>query len=283
MSTPAFNVMADDAQYDYQFMSADDRTEISDNKTAILNDLNSVLESEGINEQLDDIPLDAYVKIYIDTNIFALDSFDYQSINSAFDTDSYVYTCTSYLDNVKLEYTLGVVEDISDDEKNALTSEELEDFTEKMGKWCVSSVSVIPEEENSLTELVEQNSFDKYENVILVGSLPGLRYPVAVGFSEGVADDIITLQASAAYEVLEYLPVTESVNSVENVYDFLTVSEIAQEKYASDYEGDNSLIGGGGYVSERQTAWNSIFIPVLLAVAIVGVFIIIRKNINNRK
>ena len=130
---------------------------------------------------------------------FSLDQTDAVSVTGAFEGSDYVYTCTAYFDDRKVEYTLGRGESLDFREKMHLTPAERKELERRAGNWCISSVSVLPEEENSLSERVRQISFEKYDQVIFVGSLSGFRYPVAVGFLNGQATDMITLQDDLAY------------------------------------------------------------------------------------
>lgn len=266
--------MAADYQFDYKTMSNSDKISIMDNKSAILSDINAVLEAEKIEDKMTVLPLDDFVKIYIDTDLFALDSADYDTMKSAFGNDQYVYTCTAYVKNAKVEYTLGKVDDIDENEKESMTDEELLEFEKNIGKWCVSSVSVIHDDEECYTELVNQLAFEDYDNVLIVGSLKGFRYPVAIGFKNGQASDIITiLKNSSAYDILEHIPATMSVDDKKNVYDYTKVAKFAEDAYTpvDDVSGGESLSG------DSQMEKKNIFIIAIGSVGIlVGVLAILR-------
>ena len=212
--------------------------QIIEDETSILNDINAVLKAEKTGEQMSELLFDDCVRVYIDTDIFSLDQTDAVSVTGAFEGSDYVYTCTAYFDDRKVEYTLGRGESLDFREKMHLTPAERKELERRAGNWCISSVSVLPEEENSLSERVRQISFEKYDQVIFVGSLSGFRYPVAVGFLNGQATDMITLQDDLAYPILDAASSVREGEHGEKILDYQQVVELVEERDFTDSEAE---------------------------------------------
>ena len=74
------------------------------------------------------------------------------------------------------------------------------------------------------------------DEYVLVGGIPGLRMPIAIGFKDGEAKNWITL--GYQYEILEEMP--KASGSQDGVFDYSAVKDRLEE-----YDGDPNLFGGG--------------------------------------
>lgn len=270
---------AQENSFDFETMSVADRDAILTNEEDILEDLNTVLEAEQLDFTLDEVLTDEFVRIYVDTEIFALDTDDQEAILSELMQGSYVYTCKAVAGDVRIEYTLALQSELDDEDLEVLTDDEIEELSEKVGKWCVSSVSVLEAEDDCYTELLDAVPLDAYDEVVLAGSLSGFRYPVAIGFAEGQAAEVITLRDDSVYEIMEYIPDTAAVSGEEQGYDYDTIAGIVREQYLKDDSAQDG-IGGGGSVTAAGAAFpvRRIVIPVVVIIAaVIAVFGIQRK------
>lgn len=263
--------------FDYQTVSDDDLNRILDNQEYILNDINAALEAEKTGEQITELSLDHIAKVYIDTDIFSLKSTDYNSFTKAFGDQNYVYTCTQYLTDVKVEYTLAIASEVNNEAKKIMTDEELNEVTQKAGKWNVSSVSVLQNEQKSYTDLIDQLSFEKYDNVMIVGSLKGFFYPIAIGFVNDQATDIITiLENIDSYNIFEFVPDTmasNDTNDTNHVYDYASIVEIVNEHYTADSE--DLIVGGENVQKSAIDDSKNIAVPIGICIAAAAVIVLI--------
>ena len=269
--------------YDYASMSSVDREAILTNEEDILQDINTVLEAEQPDFVLEDVLTDEFVKIYVDTEIFELNADDQETIMEELAQGSYVYTCTAAVDDIRVEYTLALQDELDEDDLEVLTDEEIEELSENIGKWCVSSISVLEAEDECYTELVDAAALDGYDDVVLAGSLSGFLYPVAIGFSDGQAADVITLRDDSAYEIMEYIPETATADEEEHVYAFDVIKEIVQEQYPEDADAQDVLSGGGtGNAADSAVPVKQIVIIVVIVIAAVVILFGIRKKAGRK-
>lgn len=69
-----------------------------------------------------------------------------------------------------------------------------------------------------------------------MGSLSGFRYPVAVGFLNGQATDMITLQDDLAYPILDAASSVREGEHGEKILDYQQVVELVEERDFTDSE-----------------------------------------------
>ena len=267
---PVISVQAKmpDVPCKYEKISESDLKAIMQNEDGILQDINAVLDAEQIEVMKSEhLNIEDAVKIYIDTDIFSLKDSSYQNIKKVLDAGDYVYTCTVAMEDVRLEVTLAVGEAFSEADLKDFTEEEKNQLAERAGKWCVSSVSVLQEGDVCCTDALKEKDLSAYDTVLVAGSLAGFRYPVAVGFQDGSAADVITLSEQTLYEIEDYLPQTMASETNQGVYNYEMVSEIVSEQGLNGKSGQAGL-QGGGTASQTENAKVPI-IPIAAAVIVV--------------
>lgn len=159
-----------DVTFDYEKMSDTDQAAIFNNEADILKDIKDVLDAEKINVSMpENLVIEDYAKIFIDNNIFSLESTDYEAIKKSFEDGSYVYECLIKIEDIRLDVTLGIRDKITEADAETLSEEEFQEIRGKEGKWCVSAVTVLDTENFSYVTALKQKDLKKIRKVTVFG------------------------------------------------------------------------------------------------------------------
>jgi hypothetical protein len=185
----------------------------TDNEDFFPNDLNadivSQLSVDAINNDfmeelpykltVDDVDLSKAYKIYVDTNIFAIETNDFESLRETLDNESvFIFEVPIFLSNgdtyvANLQRNLP----LSSTASEVMTDNEITDYEANVGNWVVSVTSQYLAGDSQYIDrysIIEQESDNEGTMPIFVGGLPYFRHAVAITPDEsGNIDKLIVL------------------------------------------------------------------------------------------
>lgn len=131
----------------------------------------------------------------------------------------------------RYSYSSLVAGTTSEEAKSVLTKAEQEEVKNHAGKWMITETAEHTVEPYYDILLEKREALSDCTRVVLVGSQPGMRQPVALGMDDETARIWISL--GYQYPVMEKIPETQNVES--GVYSFESVAEIS-DTYIEDSE-----------------------------------------------
>lgn len=219
------------------------------------------------------------VRIYVDTDVISLNSEERDVILDTLKTANYVWIIP-YVNGEEIgSVTLGRGLPLNEDVAHLLTKEEQEEIRQNVGKWCINAVSYggVEAYYDQITE--KAANIPGCSRVVILGSQPGMRYPMALAFDENKA--IAWISLGFGYAVLDNVPTT--LSNEENIYDF---SAIAQEAVLYVGADSQDRVGGEGTKAEpeatedfiiRYFVIGMIFIVLIASIA-GGIFLYKKKT-----
>jgi|GEM_PF-2308991 len=194
---------------------SEDYEEVKQLNDEIEADLEYVLKDEGIDAdvELDEEFYKKAVKAYINPGIVGLGTDGESSILERLGECQYQWIFT-YKDKYVVEVSKGA--EVTDEMRQELSEEILEEATEREGKWYVSAYGG-GQYDSDLIEIAENNASDPegYDRVVVLGGELGFQAPVALAFKDGKAAEFISL-GEYAYEAMpdvKSLSFSEAVNN----------------------------------------------------------------------
>ena len=131
----------------------------------------------------------------------------------------------------RYSYSSLVAGTTSEEAKSVLTKAEQEEVKNHAGKWMITETAEHTVEPYYDILLEKREALSDCTRVVLVGSQPGMRQPVALGMDDETARIWISL--GYQYPVMEKIPETQNVES--GVYSFESVADIS-DTYIEDSE-----------------------------------------------
>ena len=230
-----------------------------DNSDAIPQDFNPVLQ------------YDRAEKVYIDTGIENQKTVKEEEIRDFLNKCNYVWVIPAEVDGKNIQVTVGKGQPLNPERSKELTEEEREKIAKNEGKWEITEVAV--REMEPYARQMEKMS-DIADEYVLVGGIPGLRMPIAIGFKDQAAKYWIEL--GYQYEILEEMPKTKTAQ--DGIFDYGEVKSRLEE-----YESNPNVLGGGQ--SDEVGENNKIvWIGGITACVIIGIVLIyfMRRRANSR-
>lgn len=210
-------------------------------------------------------------KVYIDTGIENQNLVKEDEIRNFLSQCNYVWVIPVEVDGKNIQVTAAKGRPLNPERSKELTEEEREKIKENEGKWEITEVAV-REMEPYARQM--ENMSGLMEEYVLVGGIPGLRMPIAIGFKDEEAKYWIEL--GYQYEILEEMPKTGTAQ--DGVFDYSAVKDRLEE-----YNGETNLLGSGQ--SDELEANNKIvWIGGVTACVIIGSVLIyyMRRRANSR-
>lgn len=210
-------------------------------------------------------------KVYIDTGIENQNLVKEDEIRNFLSQCNYVWVIPVEVDGKNIQVTAAKGRPLNPERSKELTEEEREKIKENEGKWEITEVAV-REMEPYARQM--ENMSGLMEEYVLVGGIPGLRMPIAIGFKDEEAKYWIEL--GYQYEILEEMPKTGTAQ--DGVFDYSAVKDRLEE-----YNGETNLLGSEQ--SDELEANNKIvWIGGVTACVIIGSVLIyyMRRRANSR-
>ncbi len=173
---------------------------------------------QGAEKALADFPSIDYenaIKVYINTGIHNASESDQDVIMEWLDKSDYVWVLPLEYNGVNMQVTLARGESLSEELVNAATEEERERIDNREGNWKVSEIAI--GRPDNYKEQIE-NLGEDFDRVVFVGGIPGVQYPLALGFKDGKARSFVSIGYSQG--ILEEGNVTYSEKTGTAMYDY---------------------------------------------------------------
>lgn len=239
-------------------------------------------------------------KIYVDTDIFALENNNSGNIVQLLNQGNYVWSLFVEYDGDY--YTVDISKGLPLREETAhlLTQDEINEIKAKEGRWTVSCVSVLEYDmsyKNKIAEALKNTEYDTTKlEIVLCGGLKFIHYPVAVVMYNGNAELIIPLYRleieGTSKEKAAAIPVGAAEG--DNVYLYNSIKNDVNRMKLTENQ-DGSLSGEGGFVNlseienvqeavkPKEKSTNQVYIylivgGIFLIAAVVGAVVIFKKN-----
>lgn len=217
-----------------------------------------------------DIDLSNAYKIYVDTNVFLLDSTDAEELEQSLETGGYIYEIPIYVGNDTIIVNVAKGQPL--DNSVEFTEKERQEILANAGKWHVSAVKLYENEKVDYETTLTSAIGEVPENVMLVGGLPNFRFAVA-------------LLPDETGEITALVPLSE-VPGIEAISRFLMDSNIGIYDYEQTKEYINSLptpdpdiaSGNYGFTTQESTTFNYSIAIGMAIVLLAGTSIIIAKR-----
>lgn len=210
-------------------------------------------------------------KVYIDTGIENQNLVKEDEIRNFLSQCNYVWVIPVEVDGKNIQVTAAKGRPLNTERSKELTEEEREKIKENEGKWEITEVAV-REMEPYARQM--ENMSGLMEEYVLVGGIPGLRMPIAIGFKDEEAKYWIEL--GYQYEILEEMPKTGTAQ--DGVFDYSAVKDRLEE-----YNGETNLLCSG-QSGELEANNKIVWIGGVTACVIIGSMLIyyMRRRANSR-
>lgn len=243
-----------------QLITSSDWTEISN------------LQDEMKKEEPDaTIDYDKALKVYVDCNLIKLQTADTKKLTSALESANYVWVIPFKMEKTYGMFTVAKGLPLSEEAKSVLTKAEQEEVKNHAGKWMLTETAEHTVEPYYDILLEKREALSDCTRVVLVGSQPGMRQPVALGMDDETARIWISL--GYQYPVMEKIPETQNVES--GVYSFESVAEIS-DTYIEDSE-----VSTGAGVQSRSSIKYVAGIGIVLIGSILIISVLKKKKIKS--
>ncbi len=281
-----------------------DYQEISQLQEEIINHINVIRTQNGENAIQDDfdIDIDSAVKIYVDTDIFALNTVDETAIMNALNDGTHMWVLDINIGNTTYEVNISKGLPLNEEAIDALTDEEIARIKENEGRWCIAAILISEDTQSDYDQIIKSsmNSISyNTDNIkaVICGGLPYIHEPVAVIMKDNKASLIVPMGemevVGTAEQLAEIKPL--SAKSTDEVYLYSSIMEAVNHM-----ESEDEYITGGGRIVLPSTNTTqdfdngSVKIPtqiliialcVAAAAAFGIIFMLFRKNIrlDNKK
>ena len=159
-----------------QLITSRDWTEISN------------LQDEMKKEEPDaTIDYDKALKVYVDCNLIKLQTADTKKLTSALESANYVWVIPFKMEKTYGMFTVAKGLPLSEEAKSVLTKAEQEEVKNHAGKWMITETAEHTVEPYYDILLEKREALSDCTRVVLVGSQPGMRQPVALGMDDETA------------------------------------------------------------------------------------------------
>jgi len=179
------------------------------------------------------------IKVYINTGIQNVSSSDQSVVMEWLSKSDYVWVLPMEYNGENMQVTLARGKDLREEFVNVATAEEREAIDNREGNWKISEIATgRPDNYKKQIENLEEN----FDRVVFLGGIPGVQYPVALGFKDGKAQSFISIGYSQG--ILEEGKVTYSEKTGTAMYEYEEAIEQMQsyEAFGEDATVDMRLV-----------------------------------------
>ena len=177
-----------------------------------------------VDEVPDSIDFSQAVRIYVDTNLVNLKSTQQEVLLEALEASNYVWVIPLKANGEWYSVTIARGLPFNGDDRGVLTEEDIEYIRSMEGKWHITETinGGVAGYHSQLMNYGDE--IQNYDRIIIVSSQPGMRMPIAIGFSDGAARSWISL--GYKYPVISS---EENTSEKDNgIYDFETIAKLAR-------------------------------------------------------
>lgn len=177
-----------------------------------------------VDEVPESIDFSQAVRIYVDTDLVNLKSTQQEVLLEALEDSNYVWVVPLKANREWYSVTIARGLPYNGDDRGVLTEEDIEHIRSMEGKWHITETinGGVAGYYSQLMNYGEE--ILNYDRIIFVSSQPGMRMPIAIGFSDGSARSWISL--GYTYPVISN---AENTSGNDNgIYDFETIAKLAR-------------------------------------------------------
>ena len=174
------------------------------------------------------------IKVYINTGIQNFSSSDQAVVMEWLSKSDYVWVLPFEQNGENIQVTLARGKDLREEFVNAATAEEREAIDNREGNWKVSEIA-IGRPDNYKKQI--ENLGEDFDSVVFVGGIPGVQYPVALGFKDGKAQSFVSIGYGQG--ILEEGKVTYSEKTGTAMYEY---EEAIEQMRAYEAFGENATV-----------------------------------------
>ena len=177
-----------------------------------------------VDEVPESIDFSQAVRIYVDTNLVNLKSTQQEVFLEALEDCNYVWVVPLEANGEWYSVTIARGLPFNGDDRGVLTEEDIEYIRNMEGKWHITE-TISGGVAGYYSQLMNYgDEILNYDRIIFVSSQPGMRMPIAIGFSDGSARSWISL--GYKYPVISN---AENTSGNDNgIYDFETIAKMAK-------------------------------------------------------
>lgn len=200
-----------------------------------------VVKEEGKSfDKTDVLEWSDFIKVYTDASVFSLNTNNKASLYEHLEQRNYCYVASAFYDELEIEVTFAKGQEVKPGIEEVLTVNQYNSVVENVGKWMVTSIGVINENETSIYGSLQNLKVTNYSDVVVVSSNEGLYYPVVIKFEGEIAEDVMLIYDESAYPALG-----DSTMNKKTIpeYTFLQVADIVRAYDTSGTRGNISYVG----------------------------------------
>lgn len=197
-----------------------------------------ILENpQGAEQALANFPSLDYedaIKVYINTGIQNVSFSDQSVVMEWLNKSDYVWVLPIEYNGENIQVTLARGKGLREEFVNAATVEEREAIDNREGNWKVSEIAT--GRPDNYKDQIESLGED-FDSVVFVGGIPGVQYPVALGFKDGKARSFVSIGYGQG--ILEEGNVTYSEKNGTAMYDY---EDAIEQMRAYEAFGENATV-----------------------------------------
>lgn len=230
-----------------------DLKEIWNLRTEILGQLDEfVLIVTGENLPQDfDIDLSDAKKIYVDSDIFSLESDDREAVSEALDNSNYMWLLLIDYNGDTYQVNIARGLPLNESVVDLLTDDEIQQIKENEGKWTLTGIEIVQNEtidyEQMVAEELNEISYDMEDaEVVICGGLQHISQPAALIMKDDRVDLIIPLyhlEIEGSEEQIESIK-PESAGIEDEVYLYSEIMNAVNDMGDDEQDTD----GGDAYI-----------------------------------
>lgn len=225
--------------------------ELEDDITALINDARRMNGDDELPQDFEVDFTNSY-KVFIDSDIFSLNSDSKASIMQLLNEGEYVWSLFLQADNNYYIVNISKGLPLRDEAASLLSEDEINRIKSEEGKWIVSGISKL-EYEISYDDIINNalkntHYYEEDVEVVLCGGLKCIHYPVAVIMYEGNAQLIVPLYELEVKGTSEQMrrALPEGASEKDNVYNYDSiknaVNKMSAEEEYNDMSGSGSVV-----------------------------------------
>lgn len=249
--------------------------------------INSIREDTNTENLPNDYKID-YTKankIYVDTDIFSLETSKKQEVKEALDEGMYMWLLTLNIDNTAYQINISKGLPLNESLKEVLTEEEIETIKEEEGRWIVVAIEIFEGKsinyEATIAKILKDINYESDVEILLCGGLKHIYQPVALVMNNEEVELLIPL-----YD-LEIRGTEKQINCIkpiaahdlDGIYMYSGIKDAVNEMK----DPNKDSVGSGAYIelsSEEHLVERRH--PIVITIALFGVAMAIIYSIRKR-
>ena len=254
--------------------------------------INSIREETNAERLPNDYKID-YTKankIYVDTDIFSLETSKKQDVKESLKEVIYMWLLTLNIENTAYQINISKGLPFNESLKELLTEEEVETIKAEEGKWIVVAIEILEGKsinyEATIANILKDINYESDAEIVLCGGLKHIYQPVALVMNDEEVELLIPLydlEIRGTEKQISGIKAT-AAQDVDGVYLYSRIKDAVNEMK----DPDEDSVGSGAYIelsSEEhrvETGYPIVITIILFGVAMAIVYSIRKKNNLNR-